>query len=666
MVISSFGNIKSSTSYLKLSLAILLFFASFLPLASAQEKLFPLYENTALQQLNQPAHKIPKSFNKTQNILTLPFFDDFSTYTGYPDDNLWMDNDVYINTGYPINPPSTGVATFDGLNSSGLAYNLGNKYIDGPADTLTSAYIDLTSNKNDSVYLSFFYQPGGLGEFPDIGDSLMVEFKPDSVPVAFDILHKPIQWSDTVWVKRWAVQGASTYPFKLAMIPIKVTKDTNFFQKKFQFRFRAYSSNSGNLDNWNVDYVYINNHRFRADTTFADLAVYQPSKSLINGYYSIPWDYYKSFTSQYYTDSIHIFTHNNDALSATKHVTFSYQIKSLPDNTVLASRKGTQVTNVNGQQYLDFKLQADPFNPSFTPKNPDSVVLSVQTIAKANVPDYYVFIPNDTATNLQVFNTYLAYDDGTAEQGYGITNSNSSDPGSEVALKFNIPKKDTLYGIGIHFNQSLLDVSNKSVSLRVWSSIDTNNITTSSDKIIAELPDIKPLYSFNRNGFYYFPLDTPRAVSGSFFLGWDQTSDFLLNVGFDRNYHLDNFATESNLFYKVNGGWFKSVQQGVPMIRAYVGKKPVIPAAINEKSKISDFEVNVYPNPSKGSFAISLPEDRKFNLEFVDINGKVLALNNGLSGDLKVNTGNYPAGIYILKVTDPVTNSRVFKKVVLE
>jgi len=664
----SFSINKRASNYLKISLLILLSSASFSPVAFGQEKLFPLYENTVLKPLNQPAHKIPRSFSKTQTLLTLPFFDDFSTYTGYPSDSLWMDNEVYINTGYPVNPPSTGVATFDGLNSFGLAYNLGNKYIDGPADTLTSAYIDLTQNKNDSVYLSFFYQPGGLGEFPDIGDSLMVEFKPDSVPVAFDTLNNPTQWSDTIWVKMWAVPGASVYPFKLAMIPIKVTKDTNFFQKRFQFRFRAYASNSGNLDIWNVDYVYVNNHRHISDTTFSDIAVYQPSKSLINGYYSIPWNYYKLYTSQYYTDSIHIFTHNNDASTAQpKHVTFSYDIKSLPDKTVLASRKSTQVANVYGQEYLDFNLQADPLSSSFVPKNPDSVVLAVRTIAKSDVFQDTLFAPNDTATNLQIFNTYLAYDDGTAEQGYGITNPNSSDPGSEVALKFTIPQNDTLYGIGIHFNQSLLDVSNDEVSLRVWSSINTDNITTTTDKIIAELPNIKPQYTFNRNGFHYFPLDTPRAIStGSFYLGWAQTSDFLFNVGFDRNYHLNNFATQSNLYYNVNGGWYRSVQEGVPMIRAYIGKKPIIPAGINGKDNPADFEVNIYPNPSKGNFNISLPEDRKFTLEFMDINGKLLASNNNLSGDLRVNTSNYPAGVYILKITDPQIGSRVFKKVVLE
>jgi len=630
--------------------------------SSAQEKLFPLYENTVLEQLNQPAHKIPKSFNKTQTVLKLPFFDDFSRYTGYPNDSLWMDNDVFINTGYPVKPPTTGVATFDGLNSFGKAYDLGNQYNDGPADTLTSAYIDLSSYaEKDSLFLSFAYQPQGLGEAPDIGDSLMVEFKPDSIPVAFDTTGKIVtKWSNSVWVKMWAVPGAGLAPFRVAMIPVKFKKDTNFFQHKFQFRFRAYANNSGNLDIWNVDYVYLDRSRKHSDSIFSDVAVYQPTLSLMNGYYSMPWKYYSNNTGKYYTDSIHVYTHNND--TATKHVTFSYNINSLPDGKVLASKKSTQVANVYNNQYLDFSLQANPFISTYTPKNPDSVVLAVQTIAHSDKAEYYKFIPNDTATHLQIFNTYLAYDDGTAEQGYGISNAPN---GSQVALKFVIPGTDTIFGIGIHFNQSMSDVTNDLFALRVWSSIDTANITTNKDHIIAELADLKPQYSFHRDGFYYFPLDTPRAVTNTFYLGWSQSYDYLLNVGFDRDYHLDNFATESNLFYFVNGGWYRSVQQGVPMIRAYIGKKPVNTAAINPAVAKESFPVDVYPNPNKGIFNLSLPNAGSYSIELIDINGKVLESENNLQGDKIINANYYNSGVYVLKVTDPETNSRVFRKVVI-
>src|ERR1017187_6047641 len=77
-----------------------------IPGSQAQKEiLLPLYQNTPLQQHPQPAHKIPKAQYKTQKVLTIPFFDDFCDYTGYPNDTLWMDNSVFINTGYPVLPP---------------------------------------------------------------------------------------------------------------------------------------------------------------------------------------------------------------------------------------------------------------------------------------------------------------------------------------------------------------------------------------------------------------------------------------------------------------------------------------------------------------------------------------------------------------------------------
>jgi hypothetical protein len=48
--------------------------------------------------------------------LTL-FLDDFSTYTGLPDDLLWS-NGVLINNRFALNPPTGGVATFDGLRQT--------------------------------------------------------------------------------------------------------------------------------------------------------------------------------------------------------------------------------------------------------------------------------------------------------------------------------------------------------------------------------------------------------------------------------------------------------------------------------------------------------------------------------------------------------------------
>jgi hypothetical protein len=116
--------------------------------------------------------------------LTLPFFDDFSRYSLPTNDpaipsswQRWSDTCAFINSGFPIAPPTIGVATLDGLRADGYPYNFADEFSYGSADTLTSLPIDLsTLTSGDQVFLSFFYQGGGLGNNPDVGDSLIVEF----------------------------------------------------------------------------------------------------------------------------------------------------------------------------------------------------------------------------------------------------------------------------------------------------------------------------------------------------------------------------------------------------------------------------------------------------------------------------------------------------------
>src|SRR5690606_24103151 len=112
---------------------------------------------------------------KNKILLSLPFLDDFSQNYHFPDENLWQDINVYINSNYPKTPPSYGVATFDGLDSTGFPYDFSSQIAHGIADSLTSHPIDLTVI-NDSVYLSFQYQAGGNGNAPEVEDSLRLDF----------------------------------------------------------------------------------------------------------------------------------------------------------------------------------------------------------------------------------------------------------------------------------------------------------------------------------------------------------------------------------------------------------------------------------------------------------------------------------------------------------
>ena len=60
-----------------------------------------------------------KSVNSENDTVELPFFDDFAEPGIYPNDGLWLNNEVYINYTFAINPPTIGVATFDCYNYKG-------------------------------------------------------------------------------------------------------------------------------------------------------------------------------------------------------------------------------------------------------------------------------------------------------------------------------------------------------------------------------------------------------------------------------------------------------------------------------------------------------------------------------------------------------------------
>ena len=81
----------------------------------------------------------------------------FASPTDDDVDKLWIDQDVFINDNYAINPWTIGVATFDGLDETGYPHDWTGSGATGWADDLTSKPIDLsTYSVGDSIYISFF------------------------------------------------------------------------------------------------------------------------------------------------------------------------------------------------------------------------------------------------------------------------------------------------------------------------------------------------------------------------------------------------------------------------------------------------------------------------------------------------------------------------------
>ncbi|MBL4657695.1 MAG: hypothetical protein JKX73_06820 [Flavobacteriales bacterium] len=222
------------------------------------------------------------------NIIIDTLINSIDTMRVYPPDtgsggsvlSLWIDEHTFINSRYPIDPPTLGVATFDGLDEFGRPYNNFSDPLGyGVADYLTSKPIDLSFQFTDSVYISFYYQPEGIGNDPQDEDSLVLEF------------YAP---KTRTWVHAWSTPGKSLHPFKHV---IQHISDTNYLQNGFQFRFKNYGTISGAFDHWSVDYVRIDINRNELDSVLWDVAVIDATRSVFQNFEAIPWKHYLADTT---------------------------------------------------------------------------------------------------------------------------------------------------------------------------------------------------------------------------------------------------------------------------------------------------------------------------------------------------------------------------------
>ena len=189
----------------KLKLSIL--FLSLIPIiGQAQEFLTGVVQNTTI--VKEAKKGLSGHHMRSAQAVKLPFLDDFSNYSGYPNAQLWLDRQGFVNTGFAVYPPTIGVVTLDILNEYGEVYPQAdrNRF---SADTLTSNLIRLDTNfrtnrpmsVRDSIYMSFYYQPAGasksypansweiVGDAPETSDELVLEFGYGTGQVVFTGFH---------------------------------------------------------------------------------------------------------------------------------------------------------------------------------------------------------------------------------------------------------------------------------------------------------------------------------------------------------------------------------------------------------------------------------------------------------------------------------------------
>jgi hypothetical protein len=626
------------------------------------ERVYDLNGNARLSGYDEYLRNVEMS-SRTGDTLSLPFFDDFSEPFSrlrnlgddYPNPDKWVGNTVYINNHMAINPLSQGVATFDGLDERGLAYSFGFA-IPAVADSLTSACLRM-GNVQDTAYLSFYYQAQGLGNAPEQDNPLVVEFKDSS----------------QTWNQVWDVEGyeLDDFDFRHAVIPIA---GDEYLFNGFQFRFLNYASLSGNVDHWHVDYVKVDE---QVDTAVYDLAFLGQnfltpqngqqvtSASLLREYHSMPWEHYLVDTAAHMADSCFVAIRNNDVedvsvngfhirIKDSNGTQLFENVQSAPEvlagricgslynecNDTPANQPGDKLrSSLEGYNYWE-----DP--PSISSDSTYFLVEGVILNAQDDVAE------NDKTAFVQEFYNYYAYDDGTAEQAYGLGELENV---GRVAVKYNIKRQDILRSIQLYLNPVAFDLSDEPVQLAVWTGGEEPGDT------IWTSPTINLNYTEHINYFYHYFLDREVQVNANstIFIGWIQqpATNQKFSIGMDRR--TDN---SDKVFYNLSNFWQQSSIPGSLMIRPVFGEAYDW-VGVEEANELGG--LTIYPNPANGQLFIREKFSGQLNsanIQVIDISGRTVFQQVGYQNSL--NLQGLQQGIYVLRIDSE--NGRFTERIVLQ
>ncbi len=567
-----------------------------------QEVIIPLTSH--LQYIRKTKEKSTKN-----DTLSLPFFDDFSS--GEINPQLWENHGVTINTTSSVLPPSYGVAQFDATDSSGNFYST----YETPAisDKLISKPINLNYSSNQNIFLSFFYQAGGLQDMPDGKDTLLLQF---------------FSPSDSSWTTVWYAIADENMKntFHQVIIPITQTK---YLQKGFRFRFMNYTSLGtasypslvSNCDFWYIDYIYLDRNRYNGDTTYRDVALQYPAEIKFDNYSCIPFSHYKE---NYNTlkHNILVRFRNNDGVSRTidsLYIVFrDKNTADIIDTLYLGS--------YSFPPYGNFFVQKNDINYHF-PLNYSSLDMTANLKL---ITDNYDPTDNNTVKSTVALTDFYAYDDATPEAGYGLYGDGTFH--AMVAAKFHTLKADRLLGVKIYFNKTYQNRQPHYFYLMIWKSDPQTGLP---GELIyqkaGEEVDFDKL-----NSYQTYLIDTPITVRDTFFIGWKKTDEQLMNVGLDLNNPTDNYK-----YFNITGTWQPSSITGNLMIRPIFGQSYV--SGIHQLEN----QIKVYPNPATEFFTIKV--EKPSTVEIYSLAGHKIAFYQVYS-QKQIPCSEYRPGVYILRI----------------
>lgn len=572
----------------------------------------------------------------TLGYISLPFIDDFTSNHDRLNTTLWTKSGVTINNTNAINPPTTNVVTFDGIDSTGSPYNFNNGFAYGPCDQLISQPINLFGlTAKDSVYFSFYWQAGGFVELPDSvqTDSLSVFFKTKV---------------GRTWAKVWTYMPDkdSLDPTQFNFVAIKVPDSLMY--NGSQFKIQSFGNQSGAWDNWHIDYVKLDSNRSKNDARSKDFSLNNINyyNTLFKKYTAITSEQFKGFEAQELMDTIKInlFNFINATTSSIKiHSDFKN------NNTIIDS-----------SNYL--VLEALPFPKFYTQKIgvdkskflnlPDSCNISNSSFLVDGIKLNDIIRNNDTLKITSKITNYLAYDDGSAEGAFGINQA-----AGRVLYKIKLNRPDTISAVDIAWVKSVVNLEGTTFKLLLMPTL--NSIQFSKQLLVG--------YGDSLNAFTRYTLDSGIIVKDSFYIGYEQNSDVVLTVGYDKN-------TTSNLNILYGTGYIPGTStyhwRPFTQVTGSLMMRPIFERGVKtSKDRKANPPVNdilLYPNPSQGLLTAendTIDQLKVFSLIGNEIQDDQYSLSSKDKYNRQtINLTKLESGFYILFLyhSNTVTSKKVF------
>jgi len=531
------------------------------------------------------------------NTLWTPPIDSFDSIYSVP----------WVNNSFGENLWTQGVATFDGTDANGFPYDISSETSYGRADMFESKPLNIDSFMSN-VYLSFVYQAGGLGNLPELEDSLVVEF--------FNV-------EDETWEFAWKnTEVEDSAVFTSVFLPVLGSK---YQRPGFRFRFKNYSTLSGSFDHWHIDYVQLDKNRDTIidDSLIYDVAFTKGIETFLVDYTSAPYAHYLASPTAFETDEVEVEIMNlgPDAQSLTG---LRYEVFDKDDNLIFS--EVTADPSIDG---LTRKTTIFPITDSelFPDLDEECVDFRIDCFYTATGVGNAHLI-NDTITTTQRFWNYYSYDDGTAEQAYALTGA-----GLELAYGFDAKLEDTLKAFLVNFPQTRHNLNDDSpIKLMVWDNLDEDPIY--------EAEYVQYAQYTNANEFLRLELESPLVVSDSFFIGYRQIEATKVYIGLDVS---RDYSTRLN--YRIGEQWYRSSIAGALMMRPDFGDEKII----NSTPEIVPEQVSVYPNPAHSFVTIS-GEQTEYVVRVVDITGRIC--KELYTTDNRIDLSNLHFGTYLLYLTD--------------